>query len=36
MRTALNVKTTHVLVDFVELVINDDYSQPQINALKKM
>jgi cell division protein FtsB len=31
----LNVKTTHVLVDFVELVINNDYSQPQINALKK-
>jgi len=22
-------------VDFVELVINNDYSQPQINALKK-
>ena len=31
----LNVKTTHILVDFVELVINNDYSQPQINALKK-
>ena len=31
----LNVKTTHVLVDFVELIINNDYSQPQINALKK-
>ena len=31
----LNVKATHVLVDFVELLINNDYSQPQINALKK-
>lgn len=31
----LNIKTTIGLVDFVEYVINDDYKQPQINALKK-
>ena len=31
----LNIKTTIELVDFVEYVINDDYKQPQINALKK-
>ena len=31
----LNIKTTIGLVDFVEYIINDDYKQPQINALKK-
>jgi len=31
----LNVKTTHVLVDMIDLTLNDDYKQKQINALKK-
>ena len=31
----LNVKTTHVLVDMIDLTLNDDYTQKQINALKK-
>ena len=31
----LNIKTTIGLVDFVGYIINDDYKQPQINALKK-
>ena len=31
----MNIKTTIGLVDFVGYIINDDYKQPQINALKK-
>ena len=35
IKNKTNITTTHIIVDLLDLTINDDYLQPQINALKK-